>query len=1480
MVGTSTSRWTLPGIGLVTAPLRIAAATTRIAVNTGETIAGMAVEALGGPPKRRCSSSGPRRWIEVCGLDTENGSAIGAGVLAALRETPGVRKASLNTSLARVVVTVDQEGPNSAELCRIVAETERRIFATDSRRWPASLPGDDAVLVARTAAAAVAAAGFGLALTGSVLRLRRLSDMLSVPPTMLDHIPAVRAQLEQRLGPDGADFMFALVNSTVAALTASPTSAAAEATTRAMLAAEAWNMRRAWNRYEPELAGHPSDAAAKAYQLSAGGADTYANRSGLAGLGAAAVLGLLSTNRRTAGLAAVVAAPKPVRTTREAFGCAVTRGLTDQHDALVLRPRALRRLDRIDTVVIDPRVLYTEELTVSRVHGVQNSKRTRAWEAARVALNDGQLSPGWHPLSAIPNAGDSGEALISPVRDPFAAALVAEARRAGRRVVSVSDDGLRSLAQGFDHLHPVDGSTDDAVADAVASLRADGATVALFTTPDMRAAHSADITIGVLREENPPPWGADVFVPDLIGAWRVLHALPAARTVKNRGIELSASSSMIGALMLIPGVPGSGPASVNAGAIAGLWAGFAAGAKVFRAKEPSPEPVHDWHALPVEEVQRLLPRPSEEPAPAPHRRVEALAAAPPLRLVSSAAVRSWRAGRDFVGEMRANLADPITPILATGAMASALLGSPLDAALVGGVLLANAALSAEQQLHAERVLRRLLAVQDPLARRCVGPLDVQRYEEVAAKRLHAGDIIEVRSGEVIPADARLIAASNVEIDESSLTGESLPVAKGTEPTPGAPLAERSCMLYAGSTMVAGTGVAIVTAVGGSSEMRRAMAMAPNKPREIGLQRQLRRITGRALPWSLGGGALVGILSAVRRTPMRQSVASAVSIIVAAVPEGLPLVATLAQLSAARKLSGRSVLIRNPNSVEAFARLRVVCFDKTGTLSQNRLQVKSVRPLTGFTEADVLDKAARTTFSSDGRRAEHATDDAIFRAAEAESVAPSADFDAVLPFQSGRPFAASLRGTEVTIKGAPEVISSALTDDHRELATLIDEMTANGLRVLAVAQRRLNPAEAAAAAADSTVLEGFCRGELTPVGLIGLADTPRESARILLKELANRDIGVRLITGDHPVTATVVAGELGLDVTREQVMIGSQWELLSAEERTKAVTNHLVFARMSPEHKIDVVQTLERADLVTAMVGDGANDAAAIRAASVGVGVAAAGSDPARTAADVMLLDGRIEALLDALDEGHQLWRRVQSAVSVLLGGNAGEVSFAIVTSLLTGRSVLNARQMLLVNMLTDALPAAALAVSPQAATGQADQDESAMWRAIGLRGAATTAGATLAWLLASTVPGTPRRTATVALVGLVCTQMMQTLTDSHGPLVVATTAGSFAAMVAVVSTPGLSQLFGCTPIGPFGWGQGFFAAAAASALSATAPGVFERAVEVVGDRARSVVVDDDNTGADEHRVDVAERRGQDPDRATEQRILSKTAKQVSHDSGS
>ena len=651
-----------------------------------------------------------------CGLGGENRSAVGREVLKAVKGTAGVKEVVLNRSVARLAVTVDAGGPTPQELCRVVAEAERSVNpgVSNARQRPLSLPGDDVLLLARTAGATAAAAGFGLAVTGSVLRLRGLSEALSSIPTLTDHVPRFRRQVEERIGSDGADLLFAVVNSTAAALTVSPVSAAYEAANRAMLAAEAWNGRMAWSKHEPELAAHAESDHQTDFNRSPpdGSAEHYADRAGAAGVGAAAALGLLSRNAGTAAAAAIVAAPKPVRATREAFACALGRGLTDGHDVLIMRPSALRVLDRVDTVVVDPRALYTDDLTVSRVRGLSNSHRAKAWEAARTALGDGKLGPGWHRLSDIPDAGGKGDALVSPVRNPFAAAVLAEARRARPTVLSVRDDGLRSLAQGFDHLAPVEDSLDTALADAVAAAKGDGKTVLFLTVPDMAACHSADITIGVHHEgESPPPWGADVFVKDLTAVWRILHAMPAARDASAKGVQLSMSSSALGSLMLIPNVVGTGSFPVHAGAIAGLLSGFGSGKRVLRDELPSPEPGQDWHALPVDEVRELLPEPSADEKPQQTTASRIVDAIPPARAWQNAVFGSFGYARDFVGEIRANLADPLTPILVTGAMASALLGSPFDAFLVGSVLLGNAALSAEQQLHAERILRRLLAVQ-------------------------------------------------------------------------------------------------------------------------------------------------------------------------------------------------------------------------------------------------------------------------------------------------------------------------------------------------------------------------------------------------------------------------------------------------------------------------------------------------------------------------------------------------------------------------------------------------------------------------------------------------------------------------------------------------------------------------------------------------------------------------------------------------
>ena len=876
---------------------------------------------------------------------------------------------------------------------------------------------------------------------------------------------------------------------------------------------------------------------------------------------------------------------------------------------------------------------------------------------------------------------------------------------------------------------------------------------------------------------------------------------------------------------MVPGVRGRGPGPVTTGAAAGLLSGFLIARRVLRAPAPLPAPMHEWHAMSIEQVRKMLPPPDAEQTPEPRHGLLASRAMETAHRGAELTGRPTHAVWQFLKAVRAELSDPLTPVLALGSAASAILGSPVDAVLVGSVLTGNSMLAASQRLRAEGRLNELLAQQIPPARKVtIGPDGSPVYTDVVAAQLRPGDVIEIRTHEVVPADARLIEEDDLEVDESSLTGESLPVEKQVDATPGAELAERRCMLYGGTTIVAGTAMAVVTAVGADTQARRAAELVSSELPQIGLEHQLSQLTNRAFPVSAGGGLLVSALGVLRRKGLREAVASGIAITVAAVPEGMPLVATLAQAASARRLTNYGALVRVPRSVEALGRIDVVCFDKTGTLSENRLRVSQVHPAEGFSRDDVLRCAVRAAPDANGGPQVHATDRAIIEAGQAVNDSSSAtEADAHLPFRSGRSFSASVFDDELTVKGAPEVVLAACQDVGPDIDTTVRRLAAEGLRVIAVARRRLTPQQAKLVTEDEDAIAGLADSELSLAGFLGLSDTPRAEAPALLAALAEREIGIRLITGDHPITATAIAQELGMSVRTEQVISGAEWDALSRKEQERVVTERVIFARMSPENKVQIVQTLERVGKVCAMVGDGSNDAAAIRAATVGIGVVSGGSDPASVAADVVLVDARIEALLHAIEEGRELWRRVQAAVSVLLGGNAGKVAFAVIGSAITGTSPLNTRQLLLVNIFDRRAarggPGGRASRAARCGSEGRGPDQQALWRAVAIRGTTTAAAATAAWVMAG-FTGRPQRASTVALVALVSTQLGQTLLDSHTPLVVLTAGGSLAVMGTLISIPGVSQLLGCTPLGPLGWAQALGSAGVATGAVAVATRVF------------------------------------------------------------
>jgi cation-transporting ATPase I len=324
----------------------------------------------------------------------------------------------------------------------------------------------------------------------------------------------------------------------------------------------------------------------------------------------------------------------------------------------------------------------------------------------------------------------------------------------------------------------------------------------------------------------------------------------------------------------------------------------------------------------------------------------------------------------------------------------------------------------------------------------------------------------------------------------------------------------------------------------------------------------------------------------------------------------------------------------------------------------------------------------------------------------------------------------------------------------------------------------------------------------------------------------------MLTGDHPQTARAIAADLGWP-TDTAVITGDELTAADRSARARMLRNVGVVARVAPEQKLQVVEALREAGRVVAMVGDGANDAAAIRAADVGVGINARGSAAARNAADLVLTEDDLSVLIDAVHEGRALWHSVADAIAILIGGNAGEVGFGLLGTLLSGRAPLSTRQMLLVNLFTDLFPAMAVAVTPNEAAEQAaagtpedttDVLGAPLVEQIRHRAFTTTLGAIAAWLFGRFTPGTTRRSGTMALCGVVGTQLAQTLLDRRDSrLVQGTSVGSGIALVALIQTPGVSHLFGCTPLGPVAW----LAVLASIALALSAQPVLPRLEETV-----------------------------------------------------
>ncbi|MFE3450410.1 HAD-IC family P-type ATPase [Nonomuraea sp. NPDC059194] len=1387
----------------------------------------------------------------------------------------GVDRAEVNGALGCVFVGCDAATTDLDKLVAIVdeldmedgradrsSERDGRADGTPARDRPPALDG-----VEQQARAAVSLglhlAGTGLALAGQVARLPKLPPAVPAALALAEHAPRIRRELERHLGQPAADLLVASSRFVAQTLAMRPVSMLIDSVAAAGRYVDACAGRRAWELREEEFAA--ADGAyrhtrvaeqPRPVRLPHGPVERYADAVSAAAVAAQAATTLVSRDHQRGLAVLITGIPKAAHVGRDAFTSVLVRALADR-GAMVLRRAALRGVDRLDTVVLDAAALTTGAWTIdgvvplvadenldelhARLYTLLDltdpaARRERdGWEARPYA---GAREPaqvrrwrrqGVRPVSVSREGTPIALVGLAPELHPLAEAVVAAAKGVGAVSLAGGEAGL-GLRLGVDQV--VDGGS--RLAASVRTLQAAGHVVAVVSGTARRGLRQADLGIGVLREARRVPWDADV-IGDLDGVHLLLACVPYAKRAGRASVRVATAAGVIGA-----GLAVLGPARTalprahlirDCATVAALITGEWVGRDVRRTAPPVRADRTPWHAMAVPDVLTML-------RTSPHGLAEKEAA---RRRTKGA--RPDSAGRASLAMASVEeLANPLTPILAAGAGVSAAVGSVLDAVLIGGVMVVDAVIGGAQRRGADRELHRLTEITAERVRLRRPGGGVSGVVSGVVDDLVKGDVIELRAGDAVPADGRLIEAVGLEVDESTLTGESQLVAKTSEPAAAAAIAERRSMVYEGTTVAAGHALAVVVATGEETEAGRTARLVPNGPLVSGVESRLRRLSRTILPSAVGSGLVLLATNLLRGSPLSTALAPAVSLAVAAVPEGLPFIATAAELASSKRLSQRDTLVRNPSTIEALGRVDVLCFDKTGTLTEGRISLRQVsngryaRSLETVTSElkAVVGAALRAGPRFDGGRAiPHPTDRAVVEGAAKLHVAPKdglREWHRVdeLPFEPARGYHAVLGLSEsghlLSVKGAPEVVLDRCTHlvrggrrvpmgakVRRELEKDVDRLALRGYRVLAVAERTAS----SRADLDESRIERLCF-----LGFLCLADPVRPTAKRSVDGLMRAGVRVIMITGDHPSTAEAIAAEIHV-LNGQRVMTGPELDLLDDDALTAVLPEVAVFARTTPEHKARIISSLRRAGKVVAVTGDGANDVPAIRLADVGVALGPRAAPAARAAADIVVVDDRIETIIDAISEGRAMWGSVRDALGILLGGNIGEIAFTVGSSLLSRSSALNARQLLLVNLLTDMLPAMAVAVRPPSAASPerllAEGPEvslgTALTRDIYVRALTTAAAAGSAWLLAR-MTGTRSRASTVGLIGLVGGQLVQTLlVGGQDRTVFVASMASLAALMAIVSVPGLSQVFGCRPIGPFGWAIGLGCAVAAALVA-------------------------------------------------------------------
>lgn len=684
-----------------------------------------------------------------------------------------------------------------------------------------------------------------------------------------------------------------------------------------------------------------------------------------------------------------------------------------------------------------------------------------------------------------------------------------------------------------------------------------------------------------------------------------------------------------------------------------------------------------------------------------------------------------RAETTWVETLLAQVKNPLVYILIIAAAVSYAFGHITDGSVILAVVLINTVIGFVQEYRAERAMAELAKLAAPKAVTRRGGAD----REIVAAEVVPGDVLILTAGNRVPADARVLTSIGIEADESPLTGESQPVPKSPHKVPeDATVPDRTDMVYAGTVITRGRGDAAVCATGKDTQFGGIAEQVLTQHRvQTPLQAEL-AVLGRNLGLiALGLAALVFVAGVLRGLTLFEMFLFAVASAVAAIPEGLPAVVTIALAIGLTTMARRSAIIRRLPAVESLGSATVIVSDKTGTLTQNKMTVRAVylpglpepvRDAQLSSDERVLPILAAAAIANDSELKET---DGLFQAAgdptEAALVVAAAragirknDLDtqcaraAEIPFESERGYMATLNrcpdGAYIYIKGAPEVIlgMAALVRVDGEDAPLTDErqqemkhanasLADRALRVLAVARKQVDDAK-------SDLVEEDLREGLVHLGLIGMMDPPRPEAIGAVAKCRSAGIRVIMATGDNRNTARAIARDFGMLTEDSLVVDGSELARMTDEELAQRIDHISVYARVEPQHKLRVVNTLKARGEVVAVTGDGVNDAPALKRADIGVAMGLTGTGVAREAGDMVLADDNFATIVAAVEEGRTVFERIRKVVAYLIATNAGEM-LTIAVAVAAGLPLpLTAVQLLWVNLVTDSGPSLALATDP------------------------------------------------------------------------------------------------------------------------------------------------------------------------------------------